>query len=154
MAGKLDRNNFNNYFVLGSGFNYGIAVEADLKMKEMSQTPSYAYHIYEFSHGPKSLVTDETLSVILTLGSHLFKKESILKELISLNSKIIIIGNKIIFKHEQKNINNIFEDCDIKNDIVKSFINIPVVQLLAFYKTVSFNLNPDLPKNLAYTVKI
>jgi glucosamine--fructose-6-phosphate aminotransferase (isomerizing) len=86
------KNNFYNYFVLGSEFNYGIAVEADLKMKEMSQIPSYAYHIYEFIHGPKSLVTGNTLSMVLTLSKNIFKKDYIMKELKDLNSQIIVIG--------------------------------------------------------------
>lgn len=147
-------NNFHNYFALGSEFNYGIALEADLKMKEMSQIPSYAYHIYEFSHGPKSLVTNKTLSIILTLSDNIFKKDYIFKELTDLNSQIIVIGHKKIAGYEQNNINYIFEDCNVKNDLVKSFLNVPVIQLMAYYKTVNLGLNPDLPKNLSYTVKI
>lgn len=61
----LNKNNFGFYFVLGSGFDYGLAVEADLKMKEMSQVPSYSYHLYEFNHRPKSLLNNESLCLVL-----------------------------------------------------------------------------------------
>ncbi|MDZ7837746.1 MAG: hypothetical protein U5N58_07200 [Actinomycetota bacterium] len=51
----LEDRQFDTFFALGSGFDYGIA--GDLKEKEMSQTNAYSYHLHEFNHGPKTLVT-------------------------------------------------------------------------------------------------
>jgi glucosamine--fructose-6-phosphate aminotransferase (isomerizing) len=150
----LDKNNFNSYFVLGSGFNYGLAVEADLKMKEMSQTPSYSYHLYEFNHGPKSLLDKDSLCLILTLGKNLFKNEEIIKELLNLESKVLVIGSKNIKGINNENINYFLYDSDFRFDIVKSFINIPVFQILAYIKTMKENLDPDKPRNLDYTMVI
>lgn len=149
----LNKNNFSSYFVLGSEFNYGLAVEADLKMKEMSQVPSYSYHLYEFNHGPKSLITENSLCLILTLSKNLFNYEEMVKEFLSLGSKIIVIGNENI---EGLNGNKIeyFLGQDFKFDIIKSFINIPVFQILAYIKTIQKKLDPDKPKNLDYTMKI
>jgi len=150
----LNKNNFSSYFVLGSGFNYGLAVEADLKMKEMSQTPSYSYHLYEFNHGPKSLLDKDSLCLILTLGKNLFKNEEIIKEILNLGSKVIVIGSNGIDRADDKNINYLLYDSDFKFDIIKSFINIPVFQILSYIKTIKKNLNPDKPNNLDYTMKI
>ncbi|MBM3709604.1 MAG: SIS domain-containing protein [Actinobacteria bacterium] len=151
----IDNNSFDSYFTLGSGFNYGLAVEADLKMKEMSQVPSYSYHLYEFSHGPKSLLNEESLCVILALSSNLIKYEKILKEFYDLGPKMLVIGsNRINSLVGRERAEYILGDSDFKFDIVKSFINIPVFQMLAFFKTLQKKLNPDLPKNLVYTVKI
>jgi Predicted phosphosugar isomerases len=150
----LDNNSFSTYFVLGSGFNYGLAVEADLKMKEMSQMPSYSYHLHEFNHGPKSLITKESLCLILTLSKSLFKTEEIIKEILNLGSKVLLIGNKDINIVDSKDINYLLTDSNFKFDIIKSFINIPVFQILAYIKTIRENLNPDKPKNLDYTVII
>ena len=150
----LNKNNFSSYFVLGSGFNYGLAVEADLKMKEMSQTPSYSYHLYEFNHGPKSLLDKDSLCLILTLGKNLFKNEEIIKEILNLGSKVIVIGSNGIDGADDKNINYLLYDSDFKFDIIKSFINIPVFQILSYIKTIKKNLNPDKPNNLDYTMKI
>ncbi|MHB8277635.1 MAG: SIS domain-containing protein [Candidatus Humimicrobiaceae bacterium] len=150
----LDKNNFGSYFTLGSGFNYGLAVEADLKMKEMSQTPSYSYHLYEFNHGPKSLLDKESFCLILTLGKNLFKNEEIIKEILNLGSKVMVIGSRNINGADDKNINYLLYDSDFKFDIIKSFINIPVFQILAYIKTIQKNLDPDRPNNLDYTMKI
>ena len=150
----IDKNNFSSYFVLGSGFNYGLAVEADLKMKEMSQTPSYSYHLYEFNHGPKALIDKESLSLILTLSKSLFKTEEIIKEILNLGSKVLLVGNKDISIVDSKNIDYLLSDSNFKFDIIKSFINIPIFQILAYIKTIKENLNPDKPKNLDYTMMI
>lgn len=150
----LDKNNFGSYFTLGSGFNYGLAVEADLKMKEMSQTPSYSYHLYEFNHGPKSLLDKDSLCLILTLGKNLFKNEEIIKEILNLGSKVMVIGSRNINGADDKNINYLLYNSDFKFDIIKSFINIPVFQILAYVKTIKENLNPDKPNSLDYTTKI
>jgi len=150
----LAKNNFGSYFVLGSGFNYGLAVEADLKMKEMSQTPSYSYHLYEFNHGPKSLLDKDSLCLILTLGKNLFKNEEIIKEILNLSSKVIVIGSRDVEIADNKKINYLLYNSDFKFDIIKSFINIPVFQILAYIKTMKENLDPDKPKNLGYTMVI
>ena len=150
----VDKNNFSSYFVLGSGFNYGLAQEADLKMKEMSQTPSYFYHLYEFNHGPKSLVTENSLSLILTLSKNMFKAEQIVDEILNLGSKVLIVGKKNTGICETRNLSYLLSDANFKSDIVESFINIYVFQILAYLKTIKEKLNPDKPKNLDYTVKI
>ena len=150
----LNNNSFSSYFVLGSGFNYGLAVEADLKMKEMSQVPSYSYHLHEFNHGPKSLITKESLCLVLTLSKNIFKTEGIIKEILNLGSKVLLVGSKDINIVDSKDINYLLTDSNFKFDIIKSFINIPVFQILAYIKTIKENLNPDKPKNLEYTTTI
>ncbi len=150
----LNNNSFSSYFVLGSGFNYGLAVEADLKMKEMSQVPSYSYHLHEFNHGPKSLITKESLCLILTWSKNLFKNEEIIKEILNLGSKVLLVGRKDISIIDSKDINYLLSDSNFKFDIIKSFINIPVFQILAYIKTIRENLDPDKPKNLDYTMII
>ena len=150
----LNNNSFSSYFVLGSGFNYGLAVEADLKMKEMSQVPSYSYHLHEFNHGPKSLITKESLCLVLTLNKNLFKNEEIIKEILNLGSKVLLVDRKDISIVDSKDINYLLSDSNFKFDIIKSFINIPVFQILAYIKTIRENLDPDRPKNLDYTMII
>ena len=154
----VEKVDFNSYFALGSGFNYGLAVEADLKMKEMSQTPSYSYHLHEFSHGPKSLLTNKSLCIVLTPDKKMFKYEKSLKEFAELGTSMLIIGAKPEIISIDKSLNkklSYFPAEEInKNEIIKSFINIPIFQLMAFFKTLKNNLNPDLPNNLSYTVKI
>ena len=77
-----------------------------------------------------------------------------LKEFAGLGSSILIIGNDPSPDLQNKKTRYFLESKTFKNEMVGSFINIPVLQLLAFFKTLKNRLNPDLPKNLNYTVKI
>ena len=144
---------FNTFFALGSGFNYGIAVEADLKMKEMSQTQAYSYYLHEFNHGPKTMANDESLILILTLNKDLFRVEKVLDDIISLNSKILIVSGEDL-TNKNENVHFLLEDLDFKFDLVRSFVNVPVFQILAYIQALKKNLNPDRPINLNFTTKI
>lgn len=149
-----DHNDFDKFFALGSGFNYGLAVEADLKVKEITQVPSYSYHVTEFNHGPKSLISEGSLCLFLTPNSYLKKIDFMIENLIDLGSKIMVIGKNNISKRINGDITYIFSDETFDDDIIRSFINIPVFQALALFKAIKLGLNPDKPRNLDYTVKI
>jgi len=71
-----------------------------------------------------------------------------------LGSKVLISDSKDINIIDSKNIDYLLSDSNFKFDIIKSFINIPVFQILAYVKTIEKNLDPDKPKNLSYTMKI
>lgn len=150
----VDNNDYSVFFCIGSGFNYGLAVEADLKMKEMSQVTSYSYYILELSHGPKALIDEKSLCLILTPDQKSIKLENFIKEYINLGSRMIITGYKAREIIVNKKLNFFLDDCKIQNEMIKSFINIPFLQFIAFLKTIKNNLNPDLPRNLNYTTKI
>ena len=150
----LENIQFNNFFALGSGFNYGIAVEADLKMKEMSRTQAYSYYLHEFSHGPKTMANDESLILILTLNKDLFRVEKVLGDIISLGSKVLIVSGEDLTNIKNENVHFLLEDLDFKFDLVRSFVNIPVFQILAYIQALKKNLNPDRPRNLNFTTRI
>ena len=64
VARKLGTDNqINQVFFLGSGPRHGLASEASLKLKEMTQTVSEPFHFFEFRHGPISMVDERTLVV-------------------------------------------------------------------------------------------
>jgi len=54
---------FDRFYFLGSGIRYGLACEANLKMKEMTLTHSEPFHFLEFRHGPMSMVNQDTVVV-------------------------------------------------------------------------------------------
>jgi glucosamine--fructose-6-phosphate aminotransferase (isomerizing) len=155
VKGFISDNDFGKFFSLGSGFNYGMAVEADLKVKEMTQIPSYSYHVMEFNHGPKSLVDENGLILFMTINKYF--TESILKmfdDFTGLGSKIVLIGEKGYAKDYKGNIKSFLADENFKSDFVRAFINIPVFQIMSYYKTLSLGLDPDKPRNLDYTTKM
>ncbi|MCD4670680.1 MAG: SIS domain-containing protein [Actinomycetia bacterium] len=150
----FSRNDFNRYFALGDGFNYGLCVEADLKTKEMTQIPSDSYHVMEFNHGPKSLIDSGGLFLFLTPDKYINGLESIMRSYLSAGAKIILVGNNSLVKKMKGEIKSIFSDEQIKESLVKSFLNIPVFQVIAYVKTIKMGLNPDKPRNLDFTTKI
>jgi len=154
ISSYADTVSFRKCFVLGSGFNYGIAAEADLKMKEMALVESYSYHLFEFIHGPKTMVDDESLCLILTLDKHSPASKEVLKEILGYGSKLLTVDCKDLLKVENSSIYNIISDPGFKIDMVKSFLNIPVFQMLAYSKAISKGLIPDTPRNLNYTTKL
>lgn len=150
----IDANDFNSYFALGSGFNYPLAVEADLKMKEMSQIPDYSYHIFEFNHGPKALLSEDCLVLFLTISKKLRNVDAIMDEIIKNKSRIAIIGKGIKDIKKGANIRYFLDDASFKDELVESFINIPVFQIFAYTKTIKQNLDPDKPRGLDYTTRL
>ena len=54
---------FDRFYFLGSGIRYGLACEANLKMKEMTLTHSEPFHFLEFRHGPMSMVNEKAVVV-------------------------------------------------------------------------------------------
>ena len=151
----VNQYNYEKLFILGTGFNYGLAVESDLKTKEMTQIPSYSYYNAEFNHGPRALLDENSLILFLTLNELPNNiMNVILKSFLEAGTKIIMIGRNSLNKNLTKNIKIFLNDENFKNKFVRSFINIPVFQMLAYYKTISLNLNPDKPRNLEYTTKL
>jgi glucosamine--fructose-6-phosphate aminotransferase (isomerizing) len=150
----MEKNEFSRFFALGSGFNYGIAVEADLKMKEMSQTHSYSYYLHEFNHGPKTMVDAQSLCLVLTLNKDLFRIDRVLEDIIGLGPKILIVGGGNETGIKNKNVDYLIENLEFEYDLVKSFINIPVFQILAYIQATKKNVDPDMPKNLNFTTRI
>ena len=145
---------FNTFFALGSGFDYGIAIEADLKMKEMSRTQAYSYYLHEFNHGPKTMAGSESLIFILTINKFFFRVQKVLEDIMSLGSKILIVSDAGFKDIKNENVHFLLEDLDFKFDMVKSFINIPIFQMLAYIQATKKNLNPDKPINLNFTTRI
>jgi glutamine---fructose-6-phosphate transaminase (isomerizing) len=146
---------FDKFFSLGSGFNYGLAVEADLKTKEMTQIPSYSYHVMEFNHGPKSLVDNGGLILFMTVNSYFTDSIfSMYEDFSKLGSEIVLIGNNDYKKNPYGKITRVLPDESFKSDLIRAFINIPVFQIMSYYKTLSLGLDPDKPRNLDYTTKM
>ncbi len=150
----IDENDFNSYFALGSGFNYPLAVEADLKMKEMSRIPEYSYHIFEFNHGPKALLSEDCLVLFLTISKKLRNVDAVVGEIIKNKSRIAIIGKGVKDLKNEGIIRYFLDDASFRDELVESFINIPVFQVFAYIKTLKQGLDPDKPKGLGYTTRL
>jgi glucosamine--fructose-6-phosphate aminotransferase (isomerizing) len=130
-------------FFLGSGPQYGLACEAALKTKEVSLQPSEPFHFLEFRHGPKSLVTPETLVVGL-LGAHADLERPVITESAGFGGKTLTIGEA---------------DADLTFDsglseFARGILCLPPIQWLAVERALAQGLDPDHPRNLSAVITL
>lgn len=135
---------------LGSGVNYGLACEAMLKMKEMSLTRSEAFHFLEFRHGPKSVVTGETLVVGLISDRAREEEGKVLAEMRALGARVLALSETLegLSVHEAVHLNSGLDD------LSRGALYLPVLQLMAYYRAVDKGLDPDRPTNLEAVVRL
>ena len=136
--------NFDRFYFLGSGFRYGLACEANLKMKEMTLTHSEPFHFLEFRHGPMSMVTKDTVVVGLLSEKNFIQELAVLNEMQTMGANILTLaetGAKVAFG------SGIPESG-------RAVLYLPVLQLMAFYRSLAKGLDPDHPKNLTAVVSL
>lgn len=135
---------FDRFYFLGSGIRYGLACEANLKMKEMTLTHSEPFHFLEFRHGPMSMVTENTVVVGLLSDTNRVHEAKVLSEMERLGGRVAGLG-----EYEA--------DVEFKSGIpetMRGVLYLPVLQLMAFYRSIAKGLNPDRPKNLTAVVQL
>ena len=72
----------------------------------------------------------------------------------TLGSEIVLIGKNGYKNNTNSKITRFLSDESFKNNLVGAFINIPIFQIMSYYKTLSLSLDPDKPRNLEYTTKL
>ena len=135
---------FDRFYFLGSGFRYGLACEVNLKMKEMTLTHSEPFHFLEFRHGPMSMVNEKAVVVGLLSDANRVHEAKVLSEMKTLGATVASVG--------EKDADVVFESGIPES--VRGVLYLPVLQLMAFYRSVSKGLNPDRPNNLTAVVKL
>jgi glucosamine--fructose-6-phosphate aminotransferase (isomerizing) len=137
-------------FFLGSSYQYGIANEAMLKMKEMSLTSSEAFHFLEFRHGPMSMATGEALVVGLLSDGARAHEERVLTEMSALGAQTFGLNSSPGARYEYH--------VDFGSDGIPPWampaLYLPPLQLLAYYRALSKGLDPDNPRNLEAVVSL
>ena len=135
---------YDRFYFLGSGIRYGLACEVNLKMKEMTLTHSEPFHFLEFRHGPMSMVNQNAVVVGMLSDANRVHEAKVLSEMKELGGTVAGFGEKeadVCFE------SNIPEE-------VRGVLYLPVLQLMAFYRSVAKGLNPDRPNNLTAVVKL
>ena len=138
-------------FFLGRGVDYNTALEASLKLKEISYIHSEAYAAGELKHGPIALIENGiTVISIITNEALIDKTISNIQEVITRGAQTLVITNK-----ELPN-NNIDEIITVPDTItmLSPIISIIPLQLLAYYISKEKGLDVDKPRNLAKSVTV
>ncbi len=130
------------FYFLGSASRLGLANELSLKMKEMTLSHSEAFHCLEFRHGPMSMANDSTLIIALISQKHFDKEMAVLNEMRQQGASILSLS--------EKNADINFESGLSEN--LSDILFLPLLQVLAFERSLAKGLNPDRPNNLEAVV--
>jgi glucosamine--fructose-6-phosphate aminotransferase (isomerizing) len=135
---------FDRFYFLGSGIRYGLACETNLKMKEMTLTHSEPFHFLEFRHGPMSMVNEKAVVVGMLSERNFSHEQAVLNEMQALGGKIVGLAES-------------GADVNFRSGIpesVRGVLYLPVLQMMAFYRSLAKGLNPDRPNNLTAVVQL
>jgi len=139
---------------LGRGIMTPIAMEAALKLKEISYIHAEAYPAGELKHGPIALVDEKMPVVVIAPNDALTDKLiSNIKEVQARNAPVFVIGDKSILKHIDLQKGGFFELPDIEESI-QPIVSVIPLQYLALFCGQALNKNVDQPRNLAKSVTV
>jgi glucosamine--fructose-6-phosphate aminotransferase (isomerizing) len=147
LADDLHRQHF---VFLGSGAYYGLALEAMLKMKEMSLSAAEAFHFLEYRHGPKSLVSERTLVTGLISDASRREELKVLSEMRRLGARVLALDET----RQGLEADDVVELDSGLSYLERGALMLPVLQLMAYYRSMANGLNPDMPTNLDAVVRL
>lgn len=145
--------NRGNVFFLGRGLDYSAALEASLKLKEISYIHSEAYAAGELKHGTISLIEDGTLVIALATQPKLYEKiSSNIREVVARGAEVILVTTED-FDGDVSECKDVIR---LKHgfDLFSASLSIIPLQLLSYYISVQRNCDVDKPRNLAKSVTV
>ncbi len=145
--------NASNFLYLGRGFNFPVALEGALKLKEISYIHAEGYPAAEMKHGPIALIDENMpIVVIATKKGHYEKVVSNIQEIKSRKGKIIGIvteGDKQV----RELADHVIEVPETIESLTPLLTTIPL-QLLSYHIALMLGKNVDQPRNLAKAVTV
>ena len=142
-----------DFLYLGRGYNFPVALEGALKLKEISYIHAEGYPAAEMKHGPIALVTDQLPVVfIATKDSYHEKIVSNMQEIKARKGKVISViteGDSI-----SPTLSDDYIVIPAADEIVAPMLSVIPMQLLAYYIGVAKGYNVDMPRNLAKSVTV
>lgn len=142
-----------NCLYLGRGFNFPVALEGALKLKEISYIHAEGYPAAEMKHGPIALIDEQMpVIVIATKKGHYEKVVSNIQEIKSRSGKIIAVVTK--GDEEVRDLaDHVIEVPETMELLTPLLTTIPL-QLLSYHIAVMLGKNVDQPRNLAKSVTV
>ena len=138
-------------FMIGKNFDYVLAQESSLKLKEISYINVCCLPSGELKHGTISLISKNSLTFAFATEKPLMDKTiNAIKQIKARKGKVVLVSQ----------FQNTISDIDYKVLLPKvynnfySLISIIPMQLLAYYTSISLGHNPDRPRNLAKSVTV
>jgi glucosamine--fructose-6-phosphate aminotransferase (isomerizing) len=142
-----------NFLYLGRGYNFPVALEGALKLKEISYIHAEGYPAAEMKHGPIALIDEQMpVVVIAQKRGHYDKVVSNIQEIKSRKGKIIAVVTKDDVQVRDL-ADYVIEIPDTEESLSPILTTIPL-QLLSYHIALMRGCNVDQPRNLAKSVTV
>lgn len=142
-----------NFIYLGRGYNYPVALEGALKLKEISYIHAEGYPAAEMKHGPIALVDAEMPVIVIATQNRLYEKVlSNIQEIKARKGRVIALvtkGDTVISKIADTCI-----ELPATLECLDPLITTVPLQLLAYHIAVCKGMDVDQPRNLAKSVTV
>lgn len=142
-----------NFLYLGRGYNFPVALEGALKLKEISYIHAEGYPAAEMKHGPIALIDEEMPVVFLATNQSAYEKiVSNIQEVKARKGRIIAVIHKsdTMIRELADHVIEVPET----EEILSPLISIVPLQLLAYHIAILRGCNVDQPRNLAKSVTV
>ena len=145
--------NSSDFLFLGRGYNYPVALEGALKLKEVSYIHAEGYPAGEMKHGPISLI-DESMPVVAMIPKDALYEKMLntVNEAKSRGAIVIAIASESDDEIEQK-VDHVIRVPDV-SDSLSPIVNSVPLQLISYYFAVRRGCDVDQPRNLAKSVTV
>lgn len=142
-----------DFLFLGRGYNFPIALEGALKLKEISYIHAEGYPAAEMKHGPIALV-EETLPVVFVATKDLYHEKLVsnAREIKARKGMVlaVVTENDSVFEKIADDIISV----PAADELIAPLISVVPLQLLAYYTGLAKGLDVDKPRNLAKSVTV
>lgn len=145
--------NSRNFLYLGRGYQFPVALEGALKLKEISYIHAEGYPAAEMKHGPIALIDENMPVVVIAVKDSTYEKViSNIQEVKARRGKIIAIANE--GDNEISSLADHVLYIPKTEEFVQPVLSVIPLQLLSYYIAVYRGCNVDQPRNLAKSVTV
>ena len=142
-----------NFLYLGRSYNFPVALEGALKLKEISYIHAEGYPAAEMKHGPIALIDEMMPVVVIAATEHTNDKMvSNIEEVKARKGRIIAITSENNFEVDALSEFNF--KMPATEDVLSPLLSVIPLQLLSYYVAVNRGCNVDQPRNLAKSVTV
>lgn len=142
-----------NFLYLGRSFNFPVALEGALKLKEISYIHAEGYPAAEMKHGPIALIDEHMPVVVIAVSDHTNEKMiSNIEEVRARKGRVIAITNDS--NHDVKRLAEYSISVPETHDFLSPLLTVVPLQLLSYQIAVYRKCNVDQPRNLAKSVTV
>jgi len=140
---------FGDVYFIGRNLNYAVALEAALKLKEISYIHAEAFQAGSLKHGPLALISKGIPVIVVAPKDKVFS-DTINNAIEAKSRGAFIVG----VSNESNEVFDFFIKLPKVNELLFPLVSIIPLQLLAFHTAVFLERNPDRPRNLAKSVTV